>query len=81
MNELALCVINTGKHYSRRCDVARFSGKADRMNYWRDLARNEAVYQVANFDLPRSFSCEEINQAAVEIEDYMRRHIQEWTKC
>lgn len=78
MNELALCVINTGKHYENRLRVARNYGQDRRMEYWRDLARNEAVYQMETFEGGRSFSAESINEAAAEIDAYMMRHIAEF---
>jgi len=80
MHELALCVINSGKHYDNRVRVARFAHQARRMEYWRDLARNEAALQLGQYDRP-AFTCEDINQASVEIEEYMRCHIAEWDAC
>lgn len=79
MNDLALCVINTGKHYDNRLRVARTCPNASRMTYWRDLARNEAAYETVQFGL--RFTAEDINQAAAEIDAYMMQHISEFESC
>jgi hypothetical protein len=77
-HELALCEINNGKRYDRRCAAIRHS-PAIRAADFHEFAQSAARDYVREFGNPGDviFTAEDILLCAVELEAYYRDHVAE----
>jgi hypothetical protein len=78
-HELALTIINDGKGYEERCDIARGTSPSYKAYRWLRVAQAGAVAYQREFGSPGTpcFTGEDILLAAAELFEYYAEHIAE----
>lgn len=76
MNELALCIVNEGKDYQDRLNIARLTDPALRRRRWLQRVQQESDRQRREFD--QWFTVAQERDAVEELEDYYQRHMAEF---